>query len=147
MKQRGYTLIIYLVLALAILGSLAGLYALVDANWSTSAGVAEGKTLKQAEWDKKAREQRQGEEKQAAAAATTLETDNAKARTVYRTITQTVDRYIDRPVYKNICLDADGLASANAALTGALIESGSRSEGSPKKWPLRMEYRVASASE
>lgn len=51
-KQRGeISLLVYLVLVLAILGALVGLYELVDHNWETSAGIAKGKDLKQAEWN------------------------------------------------------------------------------------------------
>lgn len=40
-------------------------------------------------------------------------------RTVeYRTLTQQVDKVVVRPVYRNVCLDADGLRIANTALAG-----------------------------
>lgn len=39
-------------------------------------------------------------------------------RVVYQTITETVDRIVDRPVYRNVCLDADGLRQLNAAIAG-----------------------------
>lgn len=51
-------------------------------------------------------------------AATKLETGNAQSRIVYKTITQTVDRIVERPVYSGTCLDDDGLQLANAALAG-----------------------------
>jgi len=40
-------------------------------------------------------------------------------RVVYKTITQTVDRIVDRPVYRNVCIDADGLQSLRAAIHGS----------------------------
>lgn len=55
-RQRGFGLIIYAVMALAILGALAGLYALVDNSWETSAGIERGEANKQAEWVKANRE-------------------------------------------------------------------------------------------
>lgn len=55
-RQRGFGLIIYAVMALAVLGALAGLYALIDNSWETSAGIERGETNKQGEWDKANRE-------------------------------------------------------------------------------------------
>lgn len=37
---------------------------------------------------------------------------------VTRTITKQVDKIVDRPVYRNICLEPDGLQLINRALTG-----------------------------
>jgi hypothetical protein len=42
-----------------------------------------------------------------------------KERVVYEVITQTVDKIVERPVYRNVCLDDDGLRALNAAVTGA----------------------------
>lgn len=42
---------------------------------------------------------------------------NAK-QIIYRTITQQVDRVVERPVYRNVCLDDDGLRLINAAAAG-----------------------------
>lgn len=55
---------------------------------------------------------------QANTAATKLETGNAQARIIYKTITQTVDRIVERPVYSGACLDDDGLRAVNEALAG-----------------------------
>lgn len=55
---------------------------------------------------------------QADAAVATLETQNGKTRVVYRTITEMVDKIVDRPIYRDRCLDDDGLQLANAALGG-----------------------------
>lgn len=43
-----------------------------------------------------------------------------KERVVYKTITETVDKIVERPVYRNLCLDTDGLQQLNAAVTGTL---------------------------
>lgn len=72
---------------------------------------------------------------QANAAVTTLESQNAKASIVYRTITQTVDKIVDRPVYRNVCLDDDGLRLVNAALGGvpaAPADPGNADSGMPR---------------
>lgn len=47
-----------------------------------------------------------------------LEKSRNEKRTIYRTVTRQVDRIIDRPVYRNECLDADGLRAVNTALAG-----------------------------
>lgn len=62
--------------------------------------------------------QQQKEIKQIGTAAADLGQKKEHADVVYRTITEKVDRYIDRPVYRSTCLDADGLRDANAALAG-----------------------------
>lgn len=41
-----------------------------------------------------------------------------KERVEYQTIVETVERIVDRPVYRNVCFDADGLRQLNAAITG-----------------------------
>ncbi len=52
-------------------------------------------------------------------AAVTHEDFKEKERVVYQTITETVDRIVERPVYRNVCLDADGLRELNAAVAGS----------------------------
>jgi hypothetical protein len=97
---------------LALLG--AAIYMVYDAGYD--AGTAEVR----AEWFDANQAQRAKETKQGNTASTKLEQGNAEARIVYRTITQEVDRIVDRPVYVNACFDDDGLRHANAALAGAL---------------------------
>lgn len=102
---------IYLIGVLVIGLLLAGAYFKGDAN---------GAERMQAKWDKSVVEQKEAEEKLIASASTKLENGNAQAKVVYRTITQTVDKIVDRPVYKSLCLDDDGLRTANQALGGTL---------------------------
>jgi hypothetical protein len=113
MKVQGSRYKVQGFIALGPVVYLAGLYYTIDRR-----GYERGRAEVQARWDAAARLQRDQEAAQAAGAASVLEKDNVKARTVYRTLTRTVDRYIDRPVYRNVCLDADGLRDANAALRG-----------------------------
>ena len=107
-SQRG-TILIYGLLALAIIGLLSGI------AWKI---YSAGQTAKQVEWDRAAAQQAKKETVQSTNAATQLEAENAQAKIVYKTITRTVDKYIDRPVYRAECFDADGLRDANAALIG-----------------------------
>ena len=99
--------IIALVIALAMLGAYFK-------------GHHAGAQSVQEKWDKAIVEQRDREQKQAQTAVTKLETSNEKAKVVYRTITQTVDKIVQTPIYLNRCFDADGLSVANEALTGTL---------------------------
>lgn len=45
-----------------------------------------------------------------------LEHARSKTEIKYRTITKEVEKLVDRPVYSNVCFDADGLRLANEAL-------------------------------
>lgn len=40
----------------------------------------------------------------------------------FTTITRTVDRIVDRPIYRNACFDDDGLRAANSAILGQAID-------------------------
>ena len=113
-RQRG-SLIIYGLIALAILAALAGI-----SHSIYSAGFDAAKL----ECEEAARAQREAEAAQANAASTTLETGNAKAKIVYKTITKTVDKIITRDVYVRECFDPDGVRIANAALVGAFAAAG-----------------------
>lgn len=48
----------------------------------------------------------------------------ASRKVTYATITRTVDRLVDRPVFRNTCIDPDGLRSINAALAGKADDPG-----------------------
>lgn len=52
--------------------------------------------------------------------ATELETEKARSHDVYHTIETQIPKFIDRPVYTNVCIDDDGLLNINAALSGRL---------------------------
>lgn len=53
------------------------------------------------------------------AIAAQLEQARHDRKTVYRTITRDVEKVVTRDVYRNECLDADGLRIVNDALAGA----------------------------
>ena len=59
------------------------------------------------------REIRRMNEKRTSPAAEGLEKDKREIEIRYRTITKTVTKFVDRPVYKNICLDQDGIDAIN----------------------------------
>lgn len=59
------------------------------------------------------REIRRMNEKRTSLAAEGLEKDKREIEIRYRTITKTVTKFVDRPVYKNTCLDQDGIDAIN----------------------------------
>lgn len=65
---------------------------------------------------KAATELTQENERLANRAATSFEKDRTQNATRTRTITVEVDKIIDRPVYRNVCLDTDGLQLIAAAI-------------------------------
>lgn len=112
MRQRGFGYI-EIAIVLAIAGAVAGAL-----WWTYAEGKDAGRAEVKLEWAEASREVRALEAKQIGAAAKGLEDDRAKTRIVYSTITQTVDQIVDRPVYRNVCLDDDGLRCVNAAIRG-----------------------------
>ena len=59
-----------------------------------------------------ARENRRG----ANTAATGHETDKERLRVEFQTITETVEKIVEKPIYRNVCLDSDGLRALSAAI-------------------------------
>ena len=106
-------IIIYAVLAIAIMGMVGtGVYKVKQ--W--------GGNEVRAEWTAANEKARAEEAAKSAAAAKELEAERAKKKVVYKTITQSVDKYIDRPVYLANCFDADGLRDATAAINGKIAD-------------------------
>lgn len=106
-----------------LVGALAGGIALAGGGYfKGDADAANRYQLKiatmQADAEKNVQKIRDANIAQANAAVATLESTNAEARIVFRTITHSVDKVVDRPVYLNTCFDADGLQLVNAALAG-----------------------------
>ena len=133
--------LIYIIAGIVFLGALAGLYGKVHHD-----GYEEGVQEITAKWQAANAAQRQKEAQQAAKAATTVEAQDVQAKVVYKTITQSVDRYIDRPVYRNVCFDDDGLRDANSALLGKITTPGKPpSPVSPAKSALRWDWSLSIA--
>lgn len=55
-------------------------------------------------------------EKVVSSASTSFEKKREAVRVKTIIITKTVDKFFDRPVYKNICIDEDGLKAINESL-------------------------------
>lgn len=64
-------------------------------------------------------------------AAEVHEVFKERERVVYQTITETVDRIVERPVYRNVCLDADGLRALSDAIHGRASDPGQPSPAVP----------------
>ncbi len=109
MRARG------IVLAGYVLAFVIGAIAIGLVYWR---GYKAGGEAVRLEWSEANRLQRESEAKQAAKAAGTLEAKREKAKVVTETVRVEVDRIVERPVYRNVCIDADGLCLANAAISG-----------------------------
>ena len=102
-------LIVYALLALSLMAMIGtGVYKVKQ--W--------GAQEVQLKWDQAVTKQARDDEVKAALAATNREVDRGKTKVIYRTIKEQVATYIDRPIYRTDCFDADGLRDANAALLG-----------------------------
>ncbi|MFZ3141133.1 hypothetical protein [Polaromonas sp.] len=77
-------------------------------------------------------EQRRTDEKAASAASTAFEKDRSNNENRTRTVYVKVDKIIDRPVYRSVCVDADGLRLLNGAI-GRTDDAGE--PGSPLPGP------------
>lgn len=111
-RQRGFGYL-EIVIVLAIAGAVAGAL-----WWTYAEGKDAGRAAVKLEWAEANREQRALEARKIGDAAKGREEDRARTKVIYSTITQTVDRIVDRPVYRNVCFDADGLRCVNAAIRG-----------------------------
>lgn len=47
------------------------------------------------------------------------EADKAQIRTVFKTITQEVERIVEKPIYRDICLDDEGLSILRKSIDAA----------------------------
>ena len=101
--------LVYGFLALSLMGMIGtGIYKVKQ--W--------GANEVQMKWDEAQTVQREEEIQKSFTAASNLEKDRAKTKVIYRTIKEQVATYIDRPIYRADCFDADGVRDANAAILG-----------------------------
>lgn len=56
-------------------------------------------------------------EKTVTTASTNYEKKKEATRIKYVTVVETIEKIVDRPVYKNICIDEDGLKTINEGIT------------------------------
>lgn len=71
-----------------------------------------------------------------AEAAATLATEE-KIRVVTKTVIQRVDKIVDRPLYRNVCLDPAGIVLVNTSLTGTAADPGQPDPSLPAAKPSR----------
>lgn len=111
----------YVIIAelVVMIGLVIGAYLYGEHNANAACDVRVAKIYSDAA--DKAQKEKDAEASKANAASTQLETKAADAKVIYRTITRNVDRVVTKPVYQNVCFEADGLAIANAALAGVNV--------------------------
>lgn len=86
---------------------------------------------KQARAEKAAAAAYQARTEELNAVSAELEKARHDRKIVYKTITQQVDRIVTRDVYRNVCLDDDGLSAVNAALAGKPANPGAADAAVP----------------
>ena len=102
-------LLLYGVIALAILGTVGGIVYKVREGGYDACKV---------EWAASDEAARKREAELSAFAAKALADERAKTKVVIQKRTEYVDKIVERPVYRNQCFDADGLQCLNAAING-----------------------------
>lgn len=111
--ERGFGILLYAVAAIALVGAVGGLYYKVNHD-----GYERGKGEIKQQWDAANLEARQREAEASAKAAKELAEARAKRKVIVQERTVYVDKIVDRPVYLNQCLDADGLRCLGSAIRG-----------------------------
>lgn len=89
---------------------LLGLFMGITGAWQAQEGRYARKEVARLEFEREARKMR---EKAMYEASSGFEKDRTKIRTQYLYEVKTITEYIDRPVYKNVCIDEDGLKLIN----------------------------------
>jgi hypothetical protein len=103
---------VYTHIAALILGLAAGF----AGAWNVQAWRADSAELKRTQAAKTEFLKR---EKEAYAPSVAHERFKEKERVVYEVITETVDKIIERPVYRQFCADDDGVRLINRAVNGS----------------------------
>ena len=65
-------------------------------------------------------------------AAVAHESDKVRIETEYRDVIKEVQRVVEKPVYRNVCLDPDGLSVIDDALARAYDDPGESGNAVPK---------------
>ena len=105
----GLTALAWGFLALALMSGIGYGYKVVKDS---------GREEVRAEWAQANEAARQREAEASAKAAADLEAERKKRKIVVKEVTQYVDKIVDRPVYRNVCLDAAGLSCLESAIRG-----------------------------
>lgn len=129
--QRGFVMTgwMYLAAVIVILTLIAGLIAWADRNIATTAGVNKGKAEVQALWDGAVEDQRAREMKASLEAAKELQDARRARKPIIEERIVYVNQIVDRPIYRNLCLDDDGVRCANSALVGGKAAAGCKPDG------------------
>jgi hypothetical protein len=108
-------------------------------------GRKNGKNEVQVKWDEANAKQIIATQKEIAdiqtrltAASADLEKARNEKQIVYRDITKTVTKLVQRDVYRNVCLDPDGLRVINAAFSGTAAAAPADSAVAPTAVPAAL---------
>lgn len=112
-------LLAYGLIALAVMGAIGtGVYQVKQ--W--------GGNEVRAEWEADKTAQRKREAELSAFAAKALADERAKRKVITREVIRNVDREVEKPVYRDVCLPPTGVCLANAAINGT-VPPGCLSDG------------------
>jgi len=116
---------IILAIVVAIAGAAVGGYRHGYSTAQGEAAIAQNKAVKQALVDFQAQQEKDQ--------AVSVKTEQKKeaARVVFRTITQEVEKYVDKPIYKDCVLDADVVRLLNLAGEGRYADPEKTPAGKP----------------
>lgn len=98
-----------------VLAALVILAAGFAAGWHVQAWRWEAADAKRIEAEAEAKREH---DRVAASASQTFEDKREQIRTQIQTITREVEHVVEKPVYRNVCLDPDGLRLIGRAITG-----------------------------
>lgn len=105
-----------------------------------------GRVEVRAEWLEASEKRRQRERANITAATKGLQDDRAARKTKVKTIITQVEKIIEKPIYRNVCLDPDGLRCVNAALGGARGDGCNTGGAMPRLGTtLRWEWSLGAA--
>lgn len=107
--QSAVNLLLYGFVALAILGTVAGI------GYKVRQG---GYDACKVDWEASDAQARKREQDASTKAAAELAAEREKKKVVIQTRTAYVDREVEKPVYRNVCLPDSGLSCLNAAIAG-----------------------------
>ena len=107
---------IYIVCGLVALGSLATITLSVKSHLSDVEQAGYDKC--RAEWEKEKQLRLEEERKRVAAAESGLTADRATRKAKSKANSKPVEIIIEKPIYRNICIDPAGVSCINAAIKG-----------------------------
>ena len=134
----------YIIAGLIALAALATITVEVKSYLN---GVKEsGRIEERSVWQAAAEKRRQQEALASATAAKGLQSDRSTSKATAKTRSIIVEKIIEKPIYRNVCLELDGLQCVNAALGRKGTAGCKLDTGVPKvSGALRWDWQLGSA--